>query len=503
MPLEVKKGTELKENYVISDLLGMGAFGTVWRATDKKAGRDVAVKRLLKQPGNDLERLLEEGRKAAKLKGHRNIVEVHEVFELDGEGFLVMEYVDGSTLDQVFRDHIRAGTWLDRDEALDYFKQILQGLLFAHSGGLYHRDIKPSNILVSKLGVVKLVDFGLAKQMFAKGHESEHRESGFAWTGTPNFMSAEQAGGAELDHQTDIFSAGLVGHILLTGKHPFNHPSGVESVFELIKDPSFECRGEMTDFWGKPLPEELRIVLSRMLKKSKASRYQSLLEPFSELSKEAAQTCARCGSPNPKTDRFCGQCGFSLLGTAVVPDLATATALKVDGRPVSAEQLTDEGFALTRQNQWPLAMQKYQKAIESDPAYARAYSNLGYAFNRLGQFDKGVEFLNKAITLAESEFDTALLHRTYDNRGFARSCLKDYDGAIADFTKSLEYNSNNPRVYYHRAESYAQADLYEEAYEDVQMALRLDPDFESALRLRSRLQQQGSIRGVRFLKTGN
>ncbi len=91
MPLEVKKGTELKENYVISDLVGVGAFGTVWRATDKKAGRDVAVKRLLKQSGNDLERLLEEGRRASKLRGHRNIVEVYEVFEIEGEGFLVME----------------------------------------------------------------------------------------------------------------------------------------------------------------------------------------------------------------------------------------------------------------------------------------------------------------------------------------------------------------------------------------------------------------------------
>jgi serine/threonine protein kinase len=497
MPSEVKKGTELKENYVISDLLGMGAFGTVWRATDKKAGRDVAVKRLLKQVGNDLERLLDEGRKASKLKGHRNIVEVHEVFELDDEGFMVMEYVDGNTLDQMFRDHIRAGTWIERDEALDYFKQILQGLLFAHSGGLYHRDIKPSNILVSKLGVVKLVDFGLARAMFAQSRDSDQREPGFAWTGTPNFMSKEQATGEELDHQTDIFSAGLVGHILLTGRHPFNHPSAVESVFELIKDPSFECRGEMTDFSGKPLPEELRIVLARMLKKSKADRYQSLLEPFGELAKEAAQTCSRCGSPNPKTNSFCGQCGHSLAGVTGIAAIESAVLLKGDSGVISAEQLTDEGFALSRQNQWPLAMKRYERAIEVDPEYARAYSNLGFSLNRLGQYEKGIEYLTKAISLAHD--DPALLHRTYDSRGFARSNLKDYEGAVADFTKSIEYNSTNPRVYYHRAESHAQADNFEQAYSDVQTALRLDPDFESAIRLRSRLQQQGSIKGFRFV----
>lgn len=321
--------------------------------------------------------------------------------------------------------------------------------------------------------------------------------TGLAWTGMPNFMSIEQATGEELDHQTDIFSAGLVGHILLTGRHPFNHPSGVASVFELIKDPSFESRVEMTDFARKPLPDETRIVLGRMLKKSKTDRYQSLLEPLGELTKEAAQVCSRCGSPNPKTNRFCGQCGYPVVSTPIVTDITSTDILRGDRGVISAEQLTDEGFSLSRQNQWSLAMQKYMKAIELDPDYARAHGNLGYAFNRLGQFEKGIECLNKAISLAED--DTALLHRLYDNRGFARSNLKDSDGAIADFNKSIELNSNNPRVYYHRAESNAQAGNYEEAYSDVQRALRLDPEFESALRLRTRLQQQARIKGFSFV----
>ncbi len=92
MPLEVKKGTELLGRYVISDPLGYGAFAVVWRATDKQAGRDVAIKRLLKLDGNELRRLLDEAKKTSRLKGHKNIVEVYEVFEDEGEGFLVMEY---------------------------------------------------------------------------------------------------------------------------------------------------------------------------------------------------------------------------------------------------------------------------------------------------------------------------------------------------------------------------------------------------------------------------
>ena len=499
MPLEVKKGTELLDRYVISDLLGLGGFGTVWRATDKKEARDVAIKRLLKQSGNDLERLLEEGRKTSKLKGHRNIVEVHEVFELDGEGFLVMEYVDGNTLEELFKQHIRARTWIDRDEALDYFRQILQGLLFAHSGGLYHRDIKPTNILLSKLGVVKLVDFGLAKPMLTTLSETDYRESGMAWTGTPNFMSIEQASGHELDHQTDIFSAGLVGHILLTGRHPFNHPSGVASVFELIKDAAFECESvEITDFSGKRLPDELRNMLVRMLKKNKADRYQSLVDPLNELAKEGAQSCPRCGAPNPKTNSFCGQCGQSLKNTPSAGEIAIADVLRVKtaDHSASAEDLTDDGFALTREGNWLGAMEKYMRAIEVDPTYARAYGNIGFALNRLGKFDEGIDFLSKGILLTT---DAALLHRLYDNRGFAKSNLKDYAGAIADFAKALEYNANNPRVYYHRAESHAQANQLEEAYADVQAALRLDPDLESAIRLRNRLQMQGRIKGFGFV----
>jgi tetratricopeptide (TPR) repeat protein len=142
-------------------------------------------------------------------------------------------------------------------------------------------------------------------------------------------------------------------------------------------------------------------------------------------------------------------------------------------------------------------MQRYKKAIEVDPKYARAYANLGFAFNRFGQFEEGLEYLNKAISLAD---DGALLHRAYDNRGFAKSNLKDYDGAVADFTSSIEYNRNNPRVYCHRAESHAQAGNYEEAYGDVQAALSLDPGFESAIRPRDRLQEQARTKGFSFVK---
>jgi serine/threonine-protein kinase len=156
VPLEIKKGTEIRNRYVFSDVLGSGGYATVWRATDKQENRNVAIKRLHHKAWpspsrEDIDRFLHEAQSRARLKGHKNIVEVYEAFEEAGEAFIVMEYIEGNSLQSIFREHIARGTWVEIGEALEYVTQILNGLVFAHSSGIYHRDVKPSNILVSKL----------------------------------------------------------------------------------------------------------------------------------------------------------------------------------------------------------------------------------------------------------------------------------------------------------------------------------------------------------------
>ncbi|HEV2112750.1 MAG TPA: serine/threonine-protein kinase, partial [Terriglobales bacterium] len=224
--LELKKGIELQSRYVVVDFIGSGGFGTVWRATDKQEGRDVAIKRLIPRSSmmgptqSEVTAFLEEGRKTQRLKGHKNIVEVYDTFQEGSDAFIVMEFVEGSSLDAIFKERAFKDGWIATDEALDYFRQILEGLVFAHSGGLLHRDVKPSNILLSKLGVIKVVDFGLAKPMPFGKSISTHVAPGFAGTGTQPYMSFEQANGKEVDQQSDIFSAGIVGYILFSGSHP-------------------------------------------------------------------------------------------------------------------------------------------------------------------------------------------------------------------------------------------------------------------------------------------
>jgi len=309
MPLEVKVDSELRGRYKISSLIGDGGFGIVWRAIDKEKGRDVAIKRMKNLGGGELETLMAEARKISTLSGHRNIVELYETFVEQGEGFLVMEYVDGKSLHDIFQTHVRGRSWLEPDEALDYFKQILDGLSFAHSHAIFHRDIKPSNILITKLGVVKLVDFGLAKSMIGAHSElGGHTEMG-ARTGTAAFMSPEAAMGKVLDHRTDIFSAGLVAYILLTGRHPFNHPSNAFPVVELIKDISFDCdllRANAV----KSLSESACGVINSMLYKDREQRCQSVQRVLQELTRDEGRACPKCGASNRAAALWCDQCGM-------------------------------------------------------------------------------------------------------------------------------------------------------------------------------------------------
>lgn len=483
-PFEIKKGAELCGRYVFADFLGSGGFATVWRATDKQESRDVAIKRLLRKHGlapssEDLARFLDEARNTARLKGHKNIVEVFDAFEDNGDGFIIMEYVDGKSLDAVLREYVLKKQWLAVDEALDYFKQLLEGLLFAHTCGVYHRDIKPSNIIVSKLGVVKLVDFGIAKPMpIVLPSQPAHIDGAFAGTGTPAFMSFEQARGEALDHHTDIFSAAIIGYLLLTGRHPFNHPSGVFNIVDLIREPAFSC-DELPPIHG--VKEPVRRIITRMLAKDRSQRCHSLLEPLTEITKERAQLCSRCGTENPISNKFCGECGNSLA--EVIRPIVLAQA-----GPERASALTDEGFELTKIGDWENAADKYRQAIQADNSYGRAFTNLGFALNRLGKFDESIKVLTKGIDACPH--DRVLRHRLLDNRGFAKSNLKNFAGAIADFTEAIELNPGNPRVYYHRAESEAEIGEIEEAYFDTLKALELDPDFMPAQRFKARLESK-------------
>src|SRR5882672_1346487 len=209
--------------YEIVGPLGAGAMGEVYRARDTRLDRDVAIKVLPTEFAQDHERLLRFEREAKSLASlnHPNIAQIHGVDQVGTTYFLVLELVEGETLE----DRLKRGA-LRVDETLDICRQIAEGLEAAHEAGVIHRDLKPANIRITPQGAVKVLDFGVAKSMRAAAEASSSTDSVLSTEqgrllGTPTYMAPEQARGKAIDRRVDIWAFGCVLYECLTGRRAF------------------------------------------------------------------------------------------------------------------------------------------------------------------------------------------------------------------------------------------------------------------------------------------
>ena len=224
--------------YEIQSSLGAGGMGEVYRATDAKLGRDVALKVLPADMASDPERLGRFRREAKALAqlDHPNIVTIYSVEESDGIHFLTMQLVEGLPLERL----ITAGG-LPLAQIVEIASALGEALAAAHEKGIVHRDLKPANVMVSSEGHVTVLDFGLAKDVRGSGASdttltsASHTQMGVVM-GTPAYMSPEQTSGRPLDHRTDIFSLGVVLHEMSTGQRPFEGNSAAELVSAILRD---------------------------------------------------------------------------------------------------------------------------------------------------------------------------------------------------------------------------------------------------------------------------
>lgn len=250
--------------YEVLEELGHGAMGRVYKATDPKIGRTVAIKTLSAVGvGPEMEqyraRFLLEAKSAGRLN-HPNIVAVHDVADDSyGRPCLVLEFVDGTTLDRLTSD-----APLSLKQTLDYISQIARALEYAHGHGIVHRDVKPANIMVTAQGQAKLSDFGIAKI------EGTTLTIAGQVLGTPAFMSPEQCLGTPVDHRSDIFSLGTVLYTLLAGTKPFPGDTFTSVAYKVVHTEPMPLR----DIDPK-LPIELDDILFRSLGKAPAARYAS------------------------------------------------------------------------------------------------------------------------------------------------------------------------------------------------------------------------------------
>ena len=260
--------------YRIQRKLGAGGMADVYLAEDQELGRRVAIKILNSRHGNDdqfIERFRREAKNAAALN-HPNIVSIYDRGEAEDTYYIAMEFLDGRTLKELIVGRGAAPI----NVAIEYARQILSALRFAHRHGIVHRDIKPHNVLVDGDGRVKVTDFGIAR-----AGTSQMTETG-SIVGTAQYLSPEQARGGEVDPRSDLYSLGVVLYELLTGKTPFEGETPVEIAMKHLSNtpqPPSKLRPDV--------PPELDMVVMRALAKNPNDRYQSADEMEGDLDRVA------------------------------------------------------------------------------------------------------------------------------------------------------------------------------------------------------------------------
>jgi len=268
-------GTLFDGRYQIVRKLGSGGMANVYLAEDQELGRRVAIKILDDRHARDaqfVERFRREAQNAAGLS-HPNIVSIYDRGDSEGTYYIAMEYVEGRTLKEliVARGPSPLGI------AIDYTRQVLSALRFAHRNGIVHRDIKPHNVIVDGEGRVKVMDFGIARA----GAASQMTEAG-SIIGTAQYLSPEQARGAPVDQTSDLYSTGIVLYELLTGTVPFTGETPVEIAMKHLSQvpaPPSTHRAEV--------PRDLDYVTLRALAKDSTDRYHSAEEMDSDLERIA------------------------------------------------------------------------------------------------------------------------------------------------------------------------------------------------------------------------
>jgi serine/threonine-protein kinase len=269
-------------HYRIVEKLGQGGMGSVFKAVDERLGRTVALKMVTEAvsgtTAKERQRFLREAQSASALS-HPNIITIHEFDSDQGRDFIVMEYVEGKTLDEDLSARVPLAT------LLDYASQIAAALAKAHAAGIVHRDLKPGNVMVTKEGQVKVLDFGLAKQQRTSPiSESDETRTTQVLTmageliGTPAFMSPEQVLGERLDERSDIFSFGIILYQMACGQRPFRGASQQATLVQIAGQAHRPVR-EL----NPSAPPALADLIDRCLQKKREARLPSMAAALAEL----------------------------------------------------------------------------------------------------------------------------------------------------------------------------------------------------------------------------
>ena len=405
----------LGPEFTVGPLLGQGGFAAVFRVRDASLNRDVAVKVLDVEPAPSptlAERFMREAQTVARLE-HPHIVPIYKVGRHEEVFYIIMRCIDGPSLRQLLGTQKR----LSVGDAARIARQAADALAYAHSHDIVHRDIKPDNILLDKSGYVMVTDFGIAKaaQAATVGSDGSQLTTEGMIIGTPQYMSPEQASGDPVDGRSDIYSLGIVLYQMLTGNPPFDGPSSASILAKQLTQTPAPVRRERPD-----VSEDLALVLSRMLEKDPAKRFQTAAE-VSRALVDALPTAARNRVRVPLRRRLSAMLFKSLLGLAVAGCLAFVAF--VAGAAVVAYTVFSKPPRIAAHEPVPDSL---TRALRARRAIA-AGDVILYAFQPRGQEDTTL-FL---ITRRRAAVVTPHQMRSYARDSVRTNMDLDYHGGLA------------------------------------------------------------------------
>ena len=338
-------------HYRLEEQLGTGAMGVLYRATDLKLGRSVAIKFLARHLVADetaKNRFAREARAASALD-HPNIGAIHDIAEHDGELFIVMALYQGETLKQ----RLEKGP-LAVDEAVGILRQMTLGLDAAHRAGIVHRDIKPANVFVTSDGTVKILDFGLAK--LASEAQGQTMTQAGQTMGTLLYMSPEQLRGEPVDQRSDLWSLGVLAYEMVAGFSPFRAATSAATAVRILNDepPS------LTSVPG--IPGSLAELIARLLRKDPADRLKTAKDLGDDLQRLLAQRTGFEARTAPFEQRPRRGGGLSWLALAIITAAAAVASLAVWTR--ARERARSHSF------QPMLTQVTFAEGIEEYPAWS-------------------------------------------------------------------------------------------------------------------------------------
>lgn len=498
-------------HYEILDDLGRGGMGVVYRARDTRLQREVAIKVLPSdRPLRPTARArFQREALAASALNHPNIITIYEIGSEEGVDFIVMEYVRGSNLSSLLKKRP-----LGVNEAIHYIVQIADALAKAHGAGIVHRDLKPGNIMVTEDGLVKVLDFGLAKfnplVAEAETDEQDHATSPEftltmpgAVTGTPAYQSPEQARGEKVDARSDIFALGIVIFEMFTRVLPFEGTNTVAFLHNLHFSPPRNLAEMRSD-----LPKPLTSLVARMLEKKTEKRIQTAAEVSIALRRAAGLTESPMSwRPSDTTiemvrlpsDSFWSRfprrlmwIAASLVFVLMIGGVAGWRYFKRwkahDARSAAQElPVEDNAYALYQRARYDLdhydrpnnidnAIKLLQRAIQLDPQSAASFATLSEAYyekNRLNADPQWIKIASEYATKALSL--DSYLAAAHNSMGLVKMESGDLPGAEKEFLSAAELDPKSSIPQRWLGALYNQMDRRDQSTQALGRALQKDP----------------------------